>query len=142
MAHRPHSVLLRVTAEGYAPACNDGRVQHAKLPPGVVVGADIAQGRSAVQNAYYWLVLGKIIQHTGDWRTTHDLHDALKMHLNYVDIVQQIGGKRVKVPQSTSFDAMGHKAFGEFMKAAFDTLEQHVLGGMSIDDFMAHAEAA
>src|ERR1700761_9629535 len=98
-----HDIMLRATADGYQPVCDAGRKQHAKLPPGCVVGARIARSRSLPQLRMYWKVLALVVEATGKWRTPEELHLAVKFALGYVTPVLLQTGRRIIVPESTSF---------------------------------------
>jgi hypothetical protein len=139
MAARRHTTLLRVTATGYEPTEEDGIKQHAKLKLGMTVGADIARGRSVVQNALYWKVLTVVVAHCpGRWRTAEALHEVLKVGTGHVEIVQLIDGRLIKIPQSTAFDAMKQNQFQVYLDAAFRIIEDEILGGVSIDELLAN----
>lgn len=140
MATRRHVTPLRVTAEGYVPDDAEGRAYHAKLKPGQIVGAEIARSRSLPQHKLYWSVLTKVVETTGDYPTPEKLHLALKVHLGFVEKVRLINGKMVLLDSSTAFDAMNQTEFQSYIDSAFRTIETDLLGGMSIDEFMSHAD--
>lgn len=139
MANHRHTVQLRVSESGYEPVGEAAITQHAKFKPGSIVGGEIARSRSVVQNSYYWLVLTKIVEHTGRWDRPEALHEALKIATDHIEIVQLVGGRLIKIPQSTSFDAMNQTAFQEYLDHAFRVIEESLTGGKSIDQFMAEA---
>jgi hypothetical protein len=138
---RRNLIPLRVTATGYEPTDEAGQKQHAKLKPGQIVGAEIARGRSVVQNAYYWSVLAKVVAHApGQWRTPEALHEVLKVATGHIEIVRLVSGRLIKIPQSTAFDAMKQDAFQQYIDAAFHVIADEILDGMGIDEFMTHAD--
>lgn len=141
MAMRRHAIPLRVTETGYEPLDEAGRAQHAKLKVGATVGAEIARSRSVVQNSLYWTVLGKVVAHApGEWRTPEALHEVLKVATGHIEIVKMINGRLIKIPQSTSFDAMPQDQFQAYLDAAFKIIQDEILGGMSVDELLAHAD--
>lgn len=141
MSTRRHATILRVTAEGYQPADEESRKQHAKLKVGQTVGAEIARGRSIRQQGFYWSVLAKVVERApGPWRTPEALHEALKVATGHIQIVQLIDGRLVKIPESTAFDAMTQDAFNTYTQAAFKMIEDEILGGeMSVDELLAQS---
>lgn len=124
--HNRHDVVLRVTKAGYGPHDKAAKAQHAKLCPGLLVGARIARSRSIVQNKLYWAVLGAVVDATGKWGSAEELHLALKVATGHVDLVHLIDGRLVKVPGSTSFDAMNQEEFQAYMDHAFRILSDDV----------------
>ena len=141
MAARHHPTVLRVTTEGYSPADEYSAKQHARLKVGATVSAEIARGRSVQQNAYYWSVLAKVVEHCpGEWRTPEALHEVLKVATGYCEILKLIGGRLIKVPGSTSFAALTQDQFQGFMDQAMKVIQDELLGGMDIQEFMAHTE--
>lgn len=140
MANRRHVVPLIVTEGGYTPSTKEGREQHEKFKVGSTVGGEIAQSRSVVQNSLYWSVLSKVVETTTEYSSPEALHEVLKIETDRVEVVKLIDGRYVKIPSSTSFAALKHEAFCEYMEQAFRAIEKHFLGGMSIDEFMSHAD--
>lgn len=141
MSTHRNLIRLRVTESGYEPMDEAGEKQHAKMKVGDVVGAEIARSRSVVQNSYYWAVLAKVVTHApGEWRTPEALHEVLKVATGHVEIVKLIGGRLIKIPQSTSFDRMPHETFQQYLDAAFKVIGDEILGGMGVDEFMANAD--
>lgn len=110
----------------------------AKVPQGGTVAVRIIRSRSARQNAMYWRVLEMIIESTGRWRTPEELHAVLKVALGRVDIVQLLDGRRVLVPQSTSFQAMAQDEAQAYYDAAYRLLCTEVMGGISVDELLHH----
>lgn len=144
MAARRHVTPLVVTTTGYEPTDPEGQAYHAKLKLGSVVGAEIARSRSLPQQRRYWSILAKVVELAPsgvsgrEWRTPETLHAALKCATGYIEIVQLIDGRMVKIPESTRFDQMGHEAFCDFMTAATKIIEDEILGGeMSCDELLA-----
>lgn len=142
MANRRHVTPLVVTATGYEPTDPEGKAYHAKLKIGSVVGGEIARSRSVVQNSLYWTVLTKVVETTTEYSSPEALHEVLKIETDRVEVVKLIDGRYVKIPSSTSFAALKHEAFCEYMEQAFRAIEKHFLGGMSIDEFMSHTDRA
>ncbi|MDR3533986.1 MAG: hypothetical protein P4L90_25900 [Rhodopila sp.] len=144
MAGRRHGVPLRVTEKGYEPADEVGRKQHAKMKTGTLVRADIARSRSVAQHARYWSILAAVVTHCpGNWRTPEALHEALKVATGRVEIVQLVNGRLIKIPQSTSFDAMGQDDWQIYHDAAMRVIEDEILEGeMGVDELLAHADGA
>lgn len=141
MANRRHMVQLRVTEVGYEPICEVGQKQHARLNVGSTVGGEIARGRSVVQNSLYWSVLTKVVTHApGEWRTPEALHEVLKVATGHVEVVKLVDGRLIKIPQSTAFDAMPQDQFQSYVDAAFQVIQDEILGGMSVDELLAHTE--
>lgn len=137
MSSRRHLILLRVTDTGYIPVDETGQKQHAKLKLGQTVSADIARGRSVVQNSLYWSVLTKVVATApGAWRTAEALHEVLKVATGHIEIVKLIDGRLIKIPESTAFNAMTQDAFQTYLDAAFRIIQDEILGGMSIDELM------
>lgn len=144
MATRRHVTPLRVTEEGYVPDDAEGRAYHAKLKPGQLVGAEIARSRSLPQQRRYWSILAKVVELAPsgvigrEWRTPEALHAALKCATGYIEIVQLIDGRMVKIPESTRFDQMGHEAFCDYLTAATKVIEDEILDGkMSCDELLS-----
>lgn len=136
-----HITMLRVTADGYAVVDEEGQKQHAKFKIGAVVGAAIAQNRSLPQQKFYWSVLKHVVESTGDYDTPEALHEALKIETDRVEVIKLMhNGRLVKVPRSTSFDAMPQAEFQAYVTEAFRKIEEHFLGGRSIDQFMTEAD--
>ena len=142
MAFDRHQIALRVTEHGYEPCDEAGRKQHAKLKVGSLVGARVARSRSVVQNALYWRVLQAVVDSTGQWRTPEELHLALKVACGYVDVVRLTNGRMIKVPGSTSFDALDQDGFQRYCDAAFRIICDEIMGGMSIEELLNEAQAA
>ena len=134
-----HDIVLRVTETGYQPACGAGSKQHAKLPVGSLVGARIARSRSLPQQRMYWKVLAAVIDATGRWRTPEELHLAIKFALGYVNPVLLTSGRRVLVPESTSFEAMNHEEFCAFTEAAYRLICDELMGGISLEQLLEEA---
>lgn len=138
---RRHVVPLCVTATGYEPTDPAGQEQHAKFKPGTIVGGEIARSRSVLQHRRYWLVLTAVVDYCpGRWRTPEELHQALKVATGHIEIVQLVDGKMVKIPSSTAFDNMSQTQFQAYHDAAMHVIEDEILGGMSTDELLAHAE--
>lgn len=137
-----HDIILRVTAEGYAVADDAGHKQHSKLPVGSLVGARIARSRSLPQQRMYWAVLATVVDATGQWRTPEELHLAIKFALGYVNPVLLTSGRRIIVPESTSFDSMNHEEFCAFTEAAYRLICDEIMGGMSLEELLDEAQAA
>jgi hypothetical protein len=139
MASDRHQVVLRVTERGYEPYDAAAWKQYGKIKVGTLVEAEIARGRSVIQNARYWAVLTKAVEATDWWSTPEELHNALKVATGKIDIVRLIGGTLVKVPGSTSFRDMNQEAFNDYQESAFAILADKL--EMSVDDLLAEANA-
>lgn len=132
-------VLLRVTKDGYVPADDDARAQHAKLKLGDVVAAHVSRPRSLPQNKLYWAILQHVAE-ASYWETPERLHVALKVRLGYFDLMQMPNGKMVPVVHSASFDAMNQDEFQTYMDRAVKLICEDVLGGMDSADLIAEVQ--
>ena len=141
---RRHTISLRVTETGYIPDDDAARAQHKKFKVGTVVGAEIARSRSLQQHRLYWEILTKAIYHQRErpdgreWRTPEALHEALKVATGRTELLRLVDGRLVKVPQSTSFAAMGQDEFQAFFDEAKKVIEDEVVG-MSIDEMLTES---
>lgn len=110
-----------------------------KIPQGSTVTVRVIRSRSARQNAMYWRVLERVVEATERWRTPEELHVVIKIALGLVDIVHLIDGRRVLVPQSTSFEAMTQDEAQTFYDSAYDLLCNEIMGGCTVEELLQHA---
>lgn len=79
--------------------------------------------RSHPQHGTYWKTLTLVVDATGRWRSRDALHTALKVKLGRVEPIFDLeGGVIGFAPDSTSFAAMPHRVFCEYMDAAMAEL--------------------
>lgn len=135
-----HTTMLQVTHDGYIPADDDARKQHAKMKFGQFVGARIARNRSVRQQRLYWKVLASVVKVAGEYDTPEALHNALKVATNRIEICRLLNGRLVKIPMSTAFDEMNQEAFQSYMDEAMRLISVELMGGMSPEDILAMAE--
>jgi len=133
-------VLLRVTKDGYVPADEDARAQHAKLKLGDMVAAHVNRPRSLPQLRLYWAILQHVAE-ASHWETAERLHIAIKVRLGYFDLMQMPNGKTVPVVHSASFDAMNQDEFQTYMERAVKLICEEVLGGANSADLVAEVQA-
>ena len=135
------SIVMRHIGGGLFPADATGADLLRHLPPRMPVAVRIMRGRSAVQCALYWSVLEKVVEATGRWRTSQELHLALKVATGHIDIVRLVDGRMVKVPQSTAFDAMTQDEAQAYYDAAFRVICDEVMGGMPVEELLSQTGA-
>ena len=83
--------------------------------------------RSIPQNGVYWKALQLAIDTTGRWKSREALHTALKVKLGYVEPIFDLRGNVIGMkPDSTSFEAMTHREFRDFMDRAMAELSEAV----------------
>lgn len=142
MANRRHVVPLIVTEAGYTPSTKEGREQHEKFKVGSTVGGEIARSRSVVQNARYWAILTRVVEHfPGRWRTPEALHEVLKCATGRLEIVQLVDGRLVKIPDSTAFSRMSQDQFNDYSEQAFRVIEEEILGHeMTVDELLVNTD--
>lgn len=81
--------------------------------------------RSDPQHGTYWRMLTHAVESTGRWKSREALHTALKVQLGYVEPIFNMKGTVIGMkPDSTAFDAMSHKEFGEYMQKAVQALAE------------------
>jgi hypothetical protein len=132
------TVLMRRIGGGLFPTEARASELVRKIPPHTPVAVRIMRSRSSVQNAYYWRVLEEVVTATGRWRTPEELHNALKVATGHVEIVRLIDGRLIKVPRSTGFDSMSQDEAQHFYDAAFRIIADEIMGGMPVEDLLAH----
>jgi hypothetical protein len=133
------TVLMRRIGGALWPADEKAAEAIRRLRVREPVAVRIMRSRSAAQNSLYWRVLNRVIEATGRWRTAQELHLALKVATGHVDVVGLIDGRRVLVPQSTSFDAMTQDEAQAYYDAAFKVIAEELMGGLSVDQLLEHA---
>lgn len=109
-----------------------------RIEDGDRVAIRMVAKRSVAQNAMYWNCLERVIEATGKWRTTEELHLALKVATGHVDIVQLINGRRVIIPESTAFDQMSQDEAQAYYDAALKIICDEIMGGISVDELLDH----
>jgi hypothetical protein len=136
------TILMRRIGGGLWPADDKAAAIVRRLRPNTHVAVRVLRHRTPEQAALYWRVLEGVIMATGKWKTAEELHAALKVAAGRVDIVLLIDGRKVLVPQSTSFDQMTQDEAQAFYDAALRIVCDEIMGGLSIDDLLAMKVAA
>lgn len=103
----------------------------------VPLEARIAEKRSLPRHRLYWAVLQAVVDATGKWASAEVMHEAVKMHLGYFEMVADLNGELRARPKSTSFGKMDEAGFREYFNAAMLAITTEVLPGMTIDDLLA-----
>jgi hypothetical protein len=81
--------------------------------------------RSHPQQGTYWKALTRAVEATGRWQSPKALHTALKVKLGYLEPIFDLKGNVIGMqPDSTSFDAMPHREFCEYMTKAMAALSE------------------
>lgn len=109
----------------------DGRAAEElqKIPHRHTVAVRVLRPRSHEQLAFYWQILEKTVEATGKFRTSHELHLALKIATGRVETVRLISGRHVLVPDSVAFDAMSQDDFQAYFDDARRIIEDELIGG-------------
>jgi hypothetical protein len=135
------TILLTRIGGGLWPADDKAAALVRRLRPNTPIAVRVLRHRSPEQAALYWRVLEGVIMATGKWKTPEELHAALKVAAGRVDIVLLIDGRKVLVPQSTSFDQMTQDEAATYYDAALRIVCDEIMGGLSIDDLLMSAAA-
>jgi|SRR5215472_1843812 len=134
-------IIVRKRGAFLCPANRVAVAAFHKLADGERTTIKFGSKRSVAQNQMYWGVLEQVVAATGRWRTAEELHIALKVATGHVDIVQLIDGRMVKVPGSIAFDHMNQDEAQAYYDAAFRVICDEVMGGMAVEDLLAHTGA-
>ena len=129
-------VMLRVTSDGYVPADDEARAQHAKLEPGSLMAGKIWRSRSLPQMRLYWAVVEHVAAATG-YDSAEILHLALKVRLGYYEAPRLPNGKVILCADSVAFDAMTQDEFQKYMDAAINVICAEVVPGSSREELIA-----
>lgn len=89
---------------------------------GSTVEVSIKQRRSLPQLRLYWSVLAKAVDNLDGYPSAEALHEALKLHLGYVEPLLTVTGQKVWRPMSASFAKMSAEEFRVFFDRAVDVL--------------------
>lgn len=115
--------IATMTARGITPASAYDAEELAAYPAGTQFDMIARTKRSHPQQGTYWKALTRAVESTGRWQSREALHTALKVKLGFVEPIFDMQGRVVGMkPDSTGFDAMGHKAFCEYMDRAMAEL--------------------
>ena len=75
--------------------------------------------RNNEHNSYYWLVLNRVVEATGEWANAEMLHRQLLIKCGFYETVATLdGGVRLEA-SSTSFTSMKQKDFHDYTDQAF-----------------------
>jgi|SRR5215475_656161 len=110
-----------------------------KIPRYTSVSVRILRERNHEQLALYWRVLDRVVEATGRWRCSEELHLALKIATGRISDIQLINGRKVLVPESVAFDQMNQEEFTRYFDAAMRVLCEEVMGGCSINELIDQA---
>lgn len=110
-----------------------------KVPEGTEVGVRMSHDRSLPMHNRFWAILDIVAKAT-HWETPDRLLVALKIRLGRYDVCMLPNGKKVPVPQSISFAAMGQSEFERFYQDAMNVLQVEVCPGLDIDQIEIDVE--
>ena len=110
-----------------------------KIPRYTSVSVRILRERNHEQLALYWRVLDRVVEATGRWRCSEELHLALKIATGRISDIHLINGRKVLVPESVAFDQMNQEEFTRYFDAAMRVLCEEVMGGCSINELIDQA---
>ena len=133
------TILLQRRHTGLWPADDKAEALNRRLSPGDVIAVRMLHHRDPGETALYWRCLECAVKATRRWASSEELHIALKIAMGHVETVRLIDGRRVLVPQSTGFDAMSQEDAHAFYDAALRLVCDDIMGGISLDDLLAHA---
>ena len=132
--------MLRVTSDGYVPADDEARAQHARLTPDTLIAGRIWRSRSLPQLRLYWGVLDHVAGAT-EWENAERLHQFLKIRLGCWDPVRAPSGKVIAVPWSAAFDAMTQDEFQKYMDAAINVICAEVVPGSNREELISEVNS-
>lgn len=122
-------VLLVRTTHGFVPADEMAQDETAKVRVGSTVTAELKRARNPAQHALYWATVNAMFEnqeHPARYPTLERFHVAVKMALGWYD-EQEIKGRTVTIPRSTSFANMPPDEFEPMLERVLD-LAAKVLG--------------
>ena len=82
--------------------------------------------RSLRQHRMYWGMLGQVVEATGRWASTRELHQWLKYELGYYTPTEVRDGRVVLEWDSTDFRSMGAEKFKRFLDLSIATIALEV----------------
>lgn len=119
--------IVRLTRNGIAPVSPYDAEELARYAEFTEFDMVARTKRSRPQQGTYWKALTRAVDATGRWQSRDALHTALKVKLGYVEPIFDLQGRVIGMkPDSTAFDAMPHKDFGEYMTKAMAALSEAV----------------
>ena len=138
MRDRPPPPIVRRTKHALMPASPYDAQELMAYPLGAEFDLVARTKRSHPQNGTYWKALTRAVEATGRWERREALHDALKVKLGYVKPIFDMDGNVTgMIPDSTKFEEMSHREFGEYMDKAMAALSEALgydaLGWMTDD---------
>ncbi|SDQ98510.1 Protein of unknown function [Rhizobiales bacterium GAS113] len=136
MAERAH-LFLRSDGQALWPRARFDLALLGKFRRDVPLEAEIKERRSLPRHRLYWAVLQAVVDATGKWTSAEIMHEAVKMHLGYFEMVADLNGELRSRPKSTSFGKMDEVEFREYFNAAMLAITTEVLPGMTIEDLLA-----
>lgn len=81
--------------------------------------------RSNKQNKWYWCLLGKIVDGTGAWPSSKHLHREILSETGHTTEATKLRtGEKIKVPNSTAFEAMTPAEFNGYLDRALAVLSE------------------
>jgi hypothetical protein len=130
-------LFLRSDGEKLWPRSRFDGALLAKFRRDVPLEAQLKERRSLPRHRLYFAVLQAVVDATGKWSNVEIMHEAVKMHLGYFEMVADLHGELRARPKSTSFAKMDEAEFREYFSAAMLAITTEVLPGMTVDDLLA-----
>ena len=93
-------------------------------PDGALFESKDRSRRSNPQNSFYWVALGRVVEATGKWASSQQLHRQLLISCgHHTSVVTLDGGIRLEA-DSAAFSNMKHHAFTNYLKHAWPVLSE------------------
>ena len=97
------------------------------LPDGMEFELKAEKSKQSPTQRRYWMILNRVCKATGKWPRAYELHNNLKIAAGYfVDGVDMVTGKPVKIPSSTAIEAMTAREFLDYFNAVMPLLERAI----------------
>jgi hypothetical protein len=99
----------------------------------------IRRVRSPEHHRWFFALLRKVVQATGQWKSEEELLDALKFELGHTETRKDMFGKAYQAPKSIAFTKMDQDEFRSFAERAIEAIA--LATGIDPDELMREVVA-
>lgn len=92
------------------------------VPQNGLVYLDIRKPRNPARLRAYWAMLNEVVAATDCAPTPEQLHEIIKLELQFVDLIRLPNGVTIALPGSVAFEAMTEHEFINFFQRAEEWL--------------------
>lgn len=106
--------------EGWVPCDEDTVKQFNKQSVGDEIYAEFKPRRNMKFHKKYWSLLNAVILNQEHYKTTDNLHEAIKFFAGYYETIIPLEGESFLKTKSIAFHSMDNQEFEDFYNVALD----------------------